>query len=309
MGAKGITMGSYDRVEGTPGTWSGPYIPATSDKRNDFFFEVDKDKDALKNRAIFLGCWDDNGGFYSMSFVFKKQGNKVESTISVGGRTITVISANKEPLITKVSDPSLMKVVEPKTSSWWGDFGYQVKVIFGAKKSTILTFKFESASDYNGYISGNLLLNDAEDESLKLPTNTLLASSEACPQLRVFSSSEVMYGNNLTRSVFRVMNSSGTRSYIRRPSLASVMRGEGCTFSGKVYYWNMENGGTEDLTNGILTWGMLRYFLWYLTSGKWCVKVIESSYNKIFERTVSKSEYACWLPYLNQFSGYAKYYN
>lgn len=146
--------------------------------------------------------------------------------------------------------------------------------------------------------SCDLLAAYGDKELDGIPGNQLQLR-KGYPTIRIFCHSEVIYGMNLTSSVFRVSNSNSFSTYTRRPNIVPVIRGDGCTFSGKMYSWNIANGSTEDITEGVLRYVMLRYFLWFLISGKWCITLVKKRYTSRFMRALEHSEYAGWGAYFS----------
>lgn len=319
MGATNTTVlaSSDNKVRAQPGTIFTWYIPIKADKSNPFWFETG-DRIELANRAIFLGCLDTTKKRWLMSFDYTINADSIEASITIGNVKVRVYANDKsvrwsEVVLPPSSPYPSVIVTSLKGPGWFGSkYDFTINVAFGSQESTRLGLSFSGSSDgSSGELRPFLYLKYADDKSLQPPSSQQLKGllGNSCQRIRVFCSTEALYGENLTRSVLQVEDDTGARSYLRRPSLTSVMRGEGCTFSAKVYYWNIRvNGGTKDLTNGILTWGMIRYFLWYLTTSKWCVRVIESHYDRKFNNVVSEGPYACWLPYLDQYKSYARYY-
>lgn len=152
------------------------------------------------------------------------------------------------------------------------------------------------------------LLASYGDEELKHDSNYFL-SSKPCPLIKIWCHTEVMYGTNLTTSVYKIDDGSVMRMYMRRPNIVTVIRGKETAFSAKMYYFNVSNGSVEDLTEGVLRYVMLRYFLWFLATGRWCIAIAKRKYSSRFTYALSQSPYACWGAYLEQpaVANYSKY--
>lgn len=140
------------------------------------------------------------------------------------------------------------------------------------------------------------------------PSALLSANKSDCPRLFGLSVTEVIYGGNLMQVLLRVENGGRVREYLRRPLLTRVVKGVGCTLNDKTAYLNSKSGLTNtDVTEGIIEYGMIRYFLWFLITKRWNIYILRRSRTKEFLATLGSSQYACWLPVVVN-SEYVKYY-
>lgn len=123
-----------------------------------------------------------------------------------------------------------------------------------------------------------------------------------CPKITILARTEVLFGENVTMVFFQ----QGDREYAHRPFLTSVVKGNECTLMQKIVAF----GTTEPLFDGIVEYGMLRYFLWFLIKCKWDIRILLRRNTDLFFETLAKSEYACWVPYFNSSSikGYDRYF-
>lgn len=134
-------------------------------------------------------------------------------------------------------------------------------------------------------------------------TDSTMLLSAGEPRIKIFAETEVFYGANLMLSVFKTEDS----VYLRRPALTKVVAGKGCTLAAKIAV----NAGKQDkLLQGVISYGMLRYFLWYLITGKWCVAILKRRYTRKFFSVLATSDYKNFVPVFSELglNVYEKYF-
>lgn len=125
-----------------------------------------------------------------------------------------------------------------------------------------------------------------------------------CPKIKVLYNLDPIYGGNLALAVFRTESLDGkVQEHIHRPKLTSVVGGNGCTLQDK----------TQDLDvniNSVVSYGLLRYYLWYLITGRWDIHILYQDNTRKFFRKLSVSGYKCWVEAFDdpRIKGYDKYY-
>jgi hypothetical protein len=134
---------------------------------------------------------------------------------------------------------------------------------------------------------------------------TLKNFSRHCPasiRINILSQFEPIYGRNLGQAVFF----SAQGIFLRRPQLARVVVGEGCSLMNKlVSPFLLE--ADSDL---ILQYALLRYFLWFIIEGKWCIDIVKGRYTELFTKKLLSSCYARWQAVYEseELRGYCKYF-
>lgn len=127
-----------------------------------------------------------------------------------------------------------------------------------------------------------------------------------CPVIRVFANLETLYGGNLSRVVFRSASYEGgkVREHMHRPKFTRAVAGKGRTLQEKVLTL-----GTG-LMNGIVSYGLLRYYLWYLITMCWDTTILYQSNTSKFFDGLKWSEYKCWIEAFQdpQIKGYDEYF-
>lgn len=135
------------------------------------------------------------------------------------------------------------------------------------------------------------------------PSARTLLSEDKCPSPRIalFMSTGGAYSLNIVETVMRASDRPN-KEWTKVPCLTRVTRPRGiCTLIEKLL----------SLRVSILTYleyAGLRYFLWFLTTGKWNTSILLQRNTRRFYRELAKGPYALWSVYLNQarFSGYEK---
>lgn len=87
---------------------------------------------------------------------------------------------------------------------------------------------------------------------------------------------------NLGETFFRY----NAQSWLKVPLFTTVVAGSGCTLIGKVYSF------PDAVLDDVLTYGLLRYFLWFLMTGKWCIQICRRRYTKKFISVLLNSKFA-----------------
>ncbi len=172
------------------------------------------------------------------------------------------------------------------------------------------------------------------------PQNPVVFS---CPRIFIAAQTDYFGGGNLSQVVFRVLNNDGVISeYTRYPPLTPVVKGNECTLIDKAE--NLSNkdnisaihkrtlfadqmgvthlirrtlfadqmGVTHLIFSGIILYGMLRLFLWFLVEDKWDIKILLRRNTTKFFSSVGKSPYRCVLeaftdPSIKGFDRFFKY--
>lgn len=205
-----------DTFTGTSGAYPELGIITSPNKDIPFFFRVGNNKE-FGNRAIFLNCWNEQEKSYEMSFkyTFVAPAGVFSSQIKIGDYWVSVYETynlyyEDYVLTYAVSDSSVLHVqsfIGQTDFFAGGAYDYTITISLGLYMSTILHIEFSKMNVVSGTTYGmfpTLRLNYAADKSLAPPTAALLTfPSNTCPQIRIFASSETMYGENLVPSVFR----------------------------------------------------------------------------------------------------------
>lgn len=152
-------------------------------------------------------------------------------------------------------------------------------------------------------IQSVVTINYSYTTKYDLPPPSLLSYSngESCPRIAIFYSTDAIYGQNMGFAFFK----SGERKYVRRPAFTSVLVGEECTMMQKLTTLAEQDVEWES----VITYGLLRYFLWFLITNKWNINILLQCNTEKFFQYLSKSEYACWIQvFTTQLKGYEKYF-
>lgn len=125
-----------------------------------------------------------------------------------------------------------------------------------------------------------------------------------CPRIAAYSVTDPVIAGNVSMVVLRSMSAEGFQAYIRRPKFTSIAAPAECmTLIEKslVFMYDLDI---------FMEYACVRYFLWFLTTGKWCVKILLRRYTNTFLRKLSQGKYACWRDYFLQdkFKGYESYF-
>lgn len=121
-------------------------------------------------------------------------------------------------------------------------------------------------------------------------------------RITILTATEVIWGQNMMLAWFK----STTGEWLRRPRLTGLIDAYGCSLINKF--------GSTDLrgvdSGNIVAYGMLRYFLWYLITNKWCIGILRRRYTRHFFKTLAESSYSKWVNVFSEagLSGYDKYY-
>lgn len=121
------------------------------------------------------------------------------------------------------------------------------------------------------------------------------ASGVDLPMLFLLVVTDAIGGANLGSALFRVKQGNITKEWVRRPKLRLVVKGKGCTLNDKTHYLN---GPTGDITDDLIEYGMTRYFLWFLVTGKWDICILRQSRTDEMVRQLERSVYVTWIPYI-----------
>lgn len=135
-------------------------------------------------------------------------------------------------------------------------------------------------------------------EPAKIRTDIPNTQLSACPQLRVYGTTDVVTGDNFAMAVL----GTSRRVYVRYPCLTVVTAGKGCTLVSKL----VSVLDSESTAQDFLKYALLRYFLWYLITSEWTVLILTRSNTRRFFRALRTSSYACWIEYFVR-TGLMKY--
>lgn len=130
----------------------------------------------------------------------------------------------------------------------------------------------------------------------------LSASSQVDTRIFMLYATEPIFGQNITQALFR----SSTGECRRRPRLTSVVSGKACTLLGKYLTPELKSASPSSLE----TYGLLRYFLWFLITGRWNISILLQRNTLEFFAALRNSPYRIWLNTFNdpKYKGYAKYF-
>lgn len=143
------------------------------------------------------------------------------------------------------------------------------------------------------------------DSTQPIPLPQALQSTQ-CSFIQAFASTDPVYGGNISMMVlrFRKDRSSSYLQYTRFPNFTRVAAPKVCATlvrKSVILRYNLSL---------LMQYACVRYFLWYLLTGKWCSDILLRRYTPVFFKTLGSSEYACWEGYFTQskFSGYEEYF-
>lgn len=177
-----------------------------------------------------------------------------------------------------------------------------------ANSSILLSIKPGEGVTFTFTINVSSLVPQVSNSALEvvygIGAGTILTAPPMCSRIQLFSNLDPMYGSNLTSAVFRSMFLDGTKhESMRRPELTQVVSGKGCTLQDKVQYLNTN-------IKGLVTYGLLRYYLWYLITGSWDICILLQLNTGKFFHKLERSEYRCWSTAFEdpRIRGYDKYY-
>lgn len=184
------------------------------------------------------------------------------------------------------------------------DVGYNVKLVFNLtflrKESGAgpLAYYFNIISSAEGTIPYKPDFRSIGRSRIGSP------SDAKCQRIKLFMVTDPLSGSNLSQAIMRVTRDEGYTEWCKRPCLTSVTKPQACsTLAWKTLYLGADMGL-------LLEYSGLRYFLWFLVSGKWCVRILLQRNTQKFFRALDSSAYAYWGPYLRQqkFDGYPGYF-
>lgn len=300
IGSTGVDSNSKDVVLAKYGQLTSIYHPV-SPSLTDY-----------ANRAKNIGCYSTHPSefSYEVKFAYKQYQQdkelRYEVSVVIGDINITVKMDRFGKLLKKVYPSEYAKVWYSRQQATFPVFTLYIHI---DKEQTVFKVyvRMERAS-VEAIIRSILQLKPGSNSpipSTQVPQS--LSAAAECPRLFGLAATEVLYGANLMLVVLRV-NNRGLKEYIRRPLLTRVVRGIGCTLNDKTFYLNKQNGAENtDVTEGIIGYGMLRYFLWFLITKRWNVYILRRSRTKEFLTTLADSEYAYWLPVVAN-SAYEQYF-
>jgi hypothetical protein len=148
------------------------------------------------------------------------------------------------------------------------------------------------------------------------------------PLINILSTTEIYYGRNLGQVGFDLLNSkdcclskNGDVKYLNNitqlsdyPCLTKVVAGQGKTLVEKMFYlWNKYKPSILKLTflGLIITYGMIRYYLWYLAkTACFDITILYQENNKKFEDAINATVYEQYNQVFNEtpIKGYGEYY-
>lgn len=313
----------YGRNRETSGVKDRSSTPVPANTVTSIYYTIDnkQDHDSLVNRAKNIECFSDSEAFprsYKTAISYKQiQENGAIMyvfTIEVGKFSVAIktgISGRSKDI--SLSDKRFIRAETTTVSltSAYPRFNAYVYIGQVGKNEKYTTFVFtieaEFASVRSTVNTYARLFSGDELSAITQATRSLQARMDG-PKLFGLAAAEAIYGANITLVILRENNRGFVREYLRRPLLTRFVRGVGCTLSQKILYLNTKNGKENvDLTDGIVGYGMLRYFLWFLITRIWNARILKRSYTKRFLNAVYSSEYVSWLPYLEN-SEYGRYF-
>ena len=183
------------------------------------------------------------------------------------------------------------------------------RVIVNPPNILNIAFEYTLYENRSGLVIGSqctvhyFIRNKAIVVGVPIPNIQQLGSLvNTCPKITILMSTDPIWGQNLSSVFFK----SEDKKYVHRPKLTSVLDGIGCTLMEKLASPELRNVDS----NSIITYGLLRYFLWFLIACKWDITILLQSNTKRFFNKLRKSNYACWVNAFNnpQLKGYDKYY-
>lgn len=122
--------------------------------------------------------------------------------------------------------------------------------------------------------------------------------------LQAFSQTDAIYGGNCRTAIFRLKTPVGYNQWKRVFNFTAYVRPKKC---GTLLSKLVSNGA---LLDNMLEYACLRYFLWFLVTGKWCKDILLQRNTDMFFQVLFESAYACWVVYFDNpnIKGYDKYF-
>lgn len=135
-----------------------------------------------------------------------------------------------------------------------------------------------------------------------------------CGKIFIAQSTNVYGGYNVAQVLFSYQSPDGklTENYSRYPKMTEVLRGrtdENCTFIDIIASQTTNETFTATV-GGVILYGTLRYFLWFLMTGKWTTSILLQCNTKMFFHKLRNSKFACFEPAFEtpQVMGMGKYF-
>lgn len=152
-----------------------------------------------------------------------------------------------------------------------------------------------------GYRVDNGRIFITENTSLYDQVRGIKAAMEET-KITILSTTESIAGQNLSHVFF----SANDREWSRRPLLTKMVKGHRCTLIQK--YNDLSAVGVD--VNNLETYGLLRYFLWFLITGEWYINILRQANTRRFLKALKGSEYSIWIKTftIGELKGYDKYF-
>ncbi len=100
-------------------------------------------------------------------------------------------------------------------------------------------------------------------------------------------------GSNLDQVLFGLLEDQKVTKYLQYPNLVKVVKGTECTLAGKsIFLADKEGSNLWKLFSGIILYGMLRFFLWFLITNNWDLNILLRRNTVDFFKALSNSQYS-----------------
>jgi hypothetical protein len=184
--------------------------------------------------------------------------------------------------------------------------------------NTTYTFSFVLIKNPLDLSEVSVFIQVDQPYQLEININQILSLSQfysnnsemEMPEIKIITSTESYFGANLSQSFFEVAKvkmichhgnykkKSYTSSDTKYPNLTAVVRGKGCTLIEKVYFISKKTKldiSEFDFYKRLISYSMLRYYLWYLIRGVFDVSILHRDNTRLFFSSLAQSEYALFI--------------
>ncbi len=112
-------------------------------------------------------------------------------------------------------------------------------------------------------------------------------------RINIRAATDFFTGANLDQVLFGLLEDQKVTKYLQYPNLVKVVKGTECTLAGKsIFLADKEGSNLWKLFSGIILYGMLRYFLWFLITNNWDLNILLRRNTVDFFKALSNSQYS-----------------
>lgn len=263
-------------------------------------------KDNINQQGIASGCLEDGILVASIDITYTETEETVDILFefNIGGTVYTSIVEVRKADGSIVPPPETEDV---RYSNPRNAFNGAYETLIITIEVNVISFRFSMAIKTDVPLVRLALLEstasgEANSKSnLGKPIPVFGERANACPRIRAFACTDIVYGGNLSMMVLRVMNG---KEYIRYPNITGVAAPAlHATLVSKSIILRYD-------LSILMEFSSARYFLWYLVTGKWCTSILRRRFSTSFLRKLASSKYSCWVAYFAQpkFRGYEDYF-